>query len=254
LGTRAWFGFGLSCNQCSLTLVNQEEIVTLEAELASKVRVGGMQADEIDALARRIEPLREDGYQWSFQEYPRIFSVVDGGPADEAGIRRGDLLTHIDGLSLLSEEGGKHLGQVEAGQRVEVVYRRGSTVGTAKLVVANAPRPYGVAARSAYLRSLALMSSSLSRLEQTQDPEVLAEVARLQAELKATENERRLAAVEAIRAERVRTYPVRYSGVIAQVNVTVRSRASVVVTRDEETGEVVITTSDATVRVKPEGR
>lgn len=253
-GTRAWFGFGLSCNQCSLSLVNQEEIATLEAELASNVRVGGLQADEVEGLVQRIEPLREAGYQWSFEEYPRIFSVDDGGPADQAGIRRGDLLTHIDGLSLLSEEGGKHLGQVQPGQRVEVVYQRGSTIGTAKLVVVTAPSPYGVAARSAYLRSLALMSSSLGRLERTQDPVVLAEVARLQAELQASETERQRAAVEAIRAERVRTYPVRYSGVIAKVNVTVRSRASVVVTRDEETGEVVITTSDATVRVKPEDR
>jgi hypothetical protein len=45
---------------------------------------------------------------------------------------------------------------------------------------------------------------------------------------------------------------MRYSGVIANVNVTVRSHASVVVSRDEETGEVVITTSDATIRVKQE--
>ncbi len=252
LSTRAWFGFGLSCSQCSLTAVKEEEIAALERELASKARAGEMQMDEVEELAKRIEPLREAGHQWSFEEYPRIFSVDDGGPADVAGLRRGDLLTHIDGLSLLAEEGGKRLGQVQPGQRVEFVYQRGTTVGIAKLHVANAPRSYGLAARSAYLRSLGLMSRSLGRLERTQDPEVLAEVARLQAQLQVAETEQRIAVIESIRAERVRSYPLRYSGVISKVSVTVRSRASVVVTRDEETGEVVITTSDATVRVKPE--
>ncbi|MEE8360868.1 MAG: PDZ domain-containing protein [Gemmatimonadales bacterium] len=252
-GTKAWFGFGLSCSNCKYYSVRHEEIAQAEAQLNAKTQSNEIDPDEVGVLYRQLESYRSEGSRWEFSENPRVFSVDHDGPADRAVLRRGDILTHIDGLALLSDEGGKRLGQAKSGDEVEFIYRRGTTVGTAKLTAARGPSVLGLASERAYFRSLALLERSLSRIERTTDAEVRAEVVRLQAQLREAEVVQRAATREAIRALRVRTWPLRYSGAIAKVNVTVRSHGSVVVSRDETTGEVVITTSDATIRVRPEG-
>ena len=251
-GTKAWFGFGLSCSNCKYYPVRHEEIATAEAQLKARTQSRDVDPDDVRALYRELESYRREGSRWDFTENPRVFSVDDSGPADRAGLRRGDILTHIDGLALLSDEGGKRLGQVKPGDEAEFVYRRGTTVGTATITAAREPSSRGIAAERAYVRSQALLERSLSRIERTTDPAVRAEVVRLQEQLREAERVQRVATIETIRAERAKTRPLRYSSIIANVNVTVRSHASVVVSRDEETGEVVITTSDATIRVKPE--
>jgi hypothetical protein len=251
-GTKAWFGFGLSCSNCKYYPVRHEEIATAEAQLKARTQSRDVDPDDVRALYRELESFRREGSRWDFTENPRVFSVDDGGPADRAGLRRGDILTHIDGLALLSDEGGKRLGQVKPGDEAEFVYRRGTTVGTATITAAMEPSSRGIAAERAYARSQALLERSLSRIERTTDPAVRAEVVRLQEQLREAERVQRVATIETIRAYRAQTRPLRYSSIIANVNVTVRSHASVVVSRDEETGEVVITTSDATIRVKPE--
>jgi len=251
-GTKAWFGFGLSCSNCKYYPVRHEEIATAEAQLKARAQSRDVDPDDVRALYRELESYRREGSRWDFSENPRVFSVDESGPADRAGLRRGDILTHIDGLALLSDEGGKRLGQVEPGDEAEFVYRRGTTVGTTTITAAREPSSRGIAAERAYVRSQALLERSLSRIERTTDPAVRAEVVRLQEQLREAERVQRVATIETVRAYRAQTRPLRYSSIIANVNVTVRSHASVVVSRDEETGEVVITTSDATIRVKPE--
>jgi len=251
-GTRAWFGFGLSCSNCRFYPVRHEEIAAAEAQLKARTQSRDADPDDVRALYRELESYRREGSRWDFTENPRVFSVDEDGPADRAGLRRGDILTHIDGLALLSDEGGKRLGQVKPGDEADFVYRRGTTVGTAKLTATSAQRGRGLAAERAYVRSRALLDRSLSRIERTTDPAVRAEIVRLQEQLREAERVQRVTTLETLRAERAQARPLRYSGTIAEVNVTVRSHGSVVVSRDEETGEVVITTSDATIRVKPE--
>ncbi len=253
-GTKAWFGFGLSCSNCKYYPLRHEEIAAAEAQLKARTQGNNDDPGQVRELYRELESYRREGSRWEFSENPRVFSVDEDGPADRAGLRRGDILTHIDGLALLSDEGGKRLGQAKSGDEVEFVYRRGTTVGTAKLTAAREPTARGLAAERAYVRSRAqaLLERSLSRIERTTDTEVRAEVVRLQVQLREAEEMQRAATLEVIRAQRVRIRPLRYSGTIAKVNVTVRSHGSVVVSRDETTGEVVITTSDATIRVKPE--
>jgi hypothetical protein len=250
--TKAWFGFGLSCSNCKFYPVRQEEIANAEAQLKARSQSRDVDPDNVRELYRELESFRREGSRWEFSENPRVFSVDEDGPADRAGLRRGDILTHIDGLALLSDEGGKRLGRVKAGDEAEFIYRRGTTVGTATLTAAREPTHSGLAAERAYDRSRVVLERSLSRIERTTDPAVRAEVVRLQAQLRDAEVLQREATLETIRARQIQTRPIRYSGVIAQVNVTVRSHGSVVVSRDEETGEIVITTSDATVRVMPE--
>ncbi len=64
--------------------------------------------------------------EWEFVEPPEVYSVEPGSPADSAGLQRGDVLLEIDGVPLVSEEGGRRFGEVESGQTVSFTYRRGS--------------------------------------------------------------------------------------------------------------------------------
>lgn len=98
-----WFGFGISCD-CVLRM--------------GEVTVSGPEA--------RVTGVPSQAPIWEFNEPPRIYSVEPGSPADEAGLQAGDELLEIDGVPLVSEEGGRRFGAVKAGQTVEFTYRRGS--------------------------------------------------------------------------------------------------------------------------------
>jgi S1-C subfamily serine protease len=84
-----------------------------------------------------------------------VDAVTPGGPADEAGIRSGDIITRLDGKSVLAggaAEGGHGDGQslpglrlielaarLEPGDTVPVEYRRGKERRTASVVTADEP-------------------------------------------------------------------------------------------------------------------
>ncbi|MDX1396882.1 MAG: PDZ domain-containing protein, partial [Gemmatimonadota bacterium] len=101
-----WFGFALACSGC------------------------GWAREAGDENAR-----------WESREPPVIRSVEPGGPADVAGLRRGDRIAAIDGLSITSREGGSRLGSARPGERVVLeVERDGSTV-RADVTIATRPTP-----------------------------------------------------------------------------------------------------------------
>lgn len=100
-----WFGFGISCN-CSV---------------------------------HRGESGRPP--VWRFKEPPEVFSVEPGGPADRAGLRRGDLLMEIDGIPLTDDEGGRRFGAVSSGQTVTFKYRRGAATGEVTLTASQRAAP-----------------------------------------------------------------------------------------------------------------
>jgi membrane-associated protease RseP (regulator of RpoE activity) len=89
---------------------------------------------------------------WSFSSPPVIEHVEHDGPAERAGLRAGDSITHIDDVQLTSAEGGIAFGAVEPGQTVTLRYARSGAVRTARLRAAEratvlAPaRPTGVPA------------------------------------------------------------------------------------------------------------
>ena len=97
-----WFGFGISCEECGVR--------------------------------------RRDGDAWMFfSEAPVVENVEPGSPAQRAGLRRGDRLTHVDGLSLTTRQGAQRFGAIRPGQTVTWTYRRGSGAYTARTTAARRP-------------------------------------------------------------------------------------------------------------------
>ena len=97
-----WFGFGISCDHCGI---------------------------------RR----RNGDTQMYFGDAPVVESVEGGSPAARAGIRRGDRLTHVDGLALTTASGAQRFAAIRPGQTVTWTYRRGTGAYTARATAARRP-------------------------------------------------------------------------------------------------------------------
>jgi putative serine protease PepD len=77
-------------------------------------------------------------------EGARIVEVVDGGPADDAGLRSGDVVTEAGGEEIASaEELSDAVGSREPGDELELTIRRGD--GTRTITVELGRRPSGAA-------------------------------------------------------------------------------------------------------------
>lgn len=73
---------------------------------------------------------RDGAEYYRFGRYPSIFALVAGGPAEAAGLRPGDVLTEIDGISILTEEGALRFGGRESKESMRVTaVREGKKIG-----------------------------------------------------------------------------------------------------------------------------
>src|SRR5687768_833861 len=60
---------------------------------------------------------------FTFRSEPVVVIIEAGSPA--AGVlRRGDAISHIDGVSLLTTEGARRFASIQPGQRVNLTIRR----------------------------------------------------------------------------------------------------------------------------------
>ena len=66
-----------------------------------------------------------DAVVWRGQHPPKVARVIEGGPADRAGIREGDVLLLLDGHSFVGEAGGRALGGLEPGRALTLQYLKG---------------------------------------------------------------------------------------------------------------------------------
>ncbi|MDH4351931.1 MAG: PDZ domain-containing protein [Gemmatimonadota bacterium] len=101
------------------------------APLASRGRLGmSVQCTEcsVDIRSRGAAPT------WGFTAPPTIERVEPNGPAAKAGLRANDVLTHIDGVPLTDEDGGRRFGAVAPGDTVRLRYQRGDQTGNVTLV------------------------------------------------------------------------------------------------------------------------
>jgi len=62
---------------------------------------------------------------WHYDEYPRIAAVVPGSAAQRAGIRVGDVLLAVDGISITSDEGSQRFSELRAGDTAHLTLDRG---------------------------------------------------------------------------------------------------------------------------------
>jgi C-terminal processing protease CtpA/Prc len=72
------------------------------------------------------------GTRWTFFEPPEVTSVLADSPAERAGLRPEDVLTHIAGVRLDTKRGGRLFSRIEPGQNVEFTIER---EGSSKSVV-----------------------------------------------------------------------------------------------------------------------
>jgi hypothetical protein len=206
---RGWIGIGLNCQEC-----------------------GSETSDE------NRTPV------WTFGTLPTVSYVDPEGPAGRAGMRRGDQLTHVDGISLLTEEGGRRFGAIHPGQTVKwTLLRDGSTLSLPVTAVARpGEQRQALDAVREQLRALREMRGAeredarVRTREQVSLEEALRSLERSKSNMARTGQSRRL----------------RYAGSVAGSDVEVRGLGNVVV--DDTGDEIVITTPDATIRVRPSAK
>jgi hypothetical protein len=77
--------------------------------------------------------------RWESTTPPEISLIAPGSPADRAGFKAGDRITHIDGLSILEPAGSRRYGAVRPGQRVRVTVLRNQQSISNDLVLGERP-------------------------------------------------------------------------------------------------------------------
>jgi membrane-associated protease RseP (regulator of RpoE activity) len=76
---------------------------------------------------------------WQTIEVPRVLAIDAGGPAARSGLAVGDLLLTVDGRAIMSEAGGRYLGTIRPGQRVEIGYSHAGESHTTQLTTGVPP-------------------------------------------------------------------------------------------------------------------
>lgn len=62
----------------------------------------------------------------SYRSFPQVLSVAPGTAAEQAGVKEGDILQSIDGLSVITDAGAARLASAKAGEQVRLVFERNS--------------------------------------------------------------------------------------------------------------------------------
>jgi membrane-associated protease RseP (regulator of RpoE activity) len=72
---------------------------------------------------------------WHYDEYPRVAAVVPGSAAERAGIREGDILLDVDGMSITTDEGSRRFSELRAGDTASFSLDRAGKVVDVNLLV-----------------------------------------------------------------------------------------------------------------------
>jgi S1-C subfamily serine protease len=79
------------------------------------------------------------GTRWTFFEPPEVQLVLTDSPAERAGLRPDDVLTHIAGVRLDTKKGGRLFSKIESGQSVEFTIERRGLSRTVVIVAQERP-------------------------------------------------------------------------------------------------------------------
>ncbi len=87
-----------------------------------------------------VTPTIQQYYQLSVDAGVLIVSVISGGPADEAGLRAGDVITRVDGEDIgTAAELTAAITAHQIGDQVEIVYYRGNVQQVVSATLEEAP-------------------------------------------------------------------------------------------------------------------
>jgi membrane-associated protease RseP (regulator of RpoE activity) len=98
-----WFGFGIQCNNCGIHATQGRQAV------------------------------------FQFREQPSVVNVEPGTPAARAGMRRGDRLTHVDGIAITTQPGWTRFGAIQPGQQVRWTFTRDGRAHEATMTALRRP-------------------------------------------------------------------------------------------------------------------
>jgi membrane-associated protease RseP (regulator of RpoE activity) len=73
----------------------------------------------------RDRPEGESMPVWRYTDYPRVVAIAQGGAAERAGIREGDVLMSVDGMSILSSEGARRFSAARIADNIRLTMDRG---------------------------------------------------------------------------------------------------------------------------------
>ena len=170
----------------------------------------------------------------------QVYSIEPGSPADRAGLRRGDVITHVDGLAITSDGGGRRIADIEPHESVRYTIRRGTS--TVYVTLRATDRAAAEAMGQRALRERLERIGRMRDLEAAQR-EIVA-LARL-LEPSGTENVVRARSSVAGDANQLR-----YSGQVGEAEVEVRGSGAVIATILEPNRDLRIVTDQATIRIR----
>ena len=76
-----------------------------------------------------VEDVSQETQQYGIPAGAAIQSVMEDGPAAQAGLQRGDVITAVDGVAMNSREVIRYIGEADIGQEVVFrIYRQGETL------------------------------------------------------------------------------------------------------------------------------
>lgn len=78
--------------------------------------------------------------RWTFADYPIVDQVEAGSPAFRIGLRRGDTLRAINGLSLATRAGGDRLSTIGPGDSIRLEWRRRGSRYAASFILEGSPQ------------------------------------------------------------------------------------------------------------------
>lgn len=185
---------------------------------------------------------RDSASVWTFRDRPRVYLVDPGGPVGRAGMRRGDVITEIDGVSILTPEGGRRFGAILPGQTVRWTVLRGNE--TRQLVAKAAERP-----ERREKEALVDLRRELRRLNETTDLEQLRreieQLNRRMEQLRRQEQNR-----VRIESKVQQTRRLRYAGVVGDTEVEVRGNSAVIVSETVDRDRLVIRLGESVVTIQ----
>lgn len=176
-----------------------------------------------------------------FEAPPQVYSVEPGSPADLAGLRRGDIITHVDGVAITSDAGARRFADIEPHEAVRYRIRRGTATEQVTL--------RAVDRRSTEPMSQRELRERIARISRMEDPQA----ARQELVSLARQLETPLTEAPAVRARGTGSADanrLRYSGQVGDAEIEVRGSGSVIATILEPDRDLRIVTDQATIRIR----